>query len=750
MQPPAIRVAIRAIVAIAICLALFSFESLSSRQNALALSTVSRPPLSLATLDERIAAPVRKSGGQVIDLTGFTIDLRSEFSRSDKAPTAETRGAVFADQFYQHLQKGLNSAQPIGLDLSNALIQGDLNLSQLSLRMLAYSGTALPTLEAFNQSVKSSGRTAVSSSVLPKEALARTFLIQPQNVQLDTFIFQGPLLLSQTCFSGAFSAADLYFLGTVEADRAIFTQMADWHGAKFAKSADFSQGQFQQESSFRSALFASRARFQQSSFAGKSSWQGTDFQGSLAGGVSFAQADFHSASFARSHWQMNADFDQAVFHEAVSFQKSRFDRSLLLTNAQLEAAANFRQVQFQRQVSLRGAKVLSQVDFGDALFAKGVTVNVADLDFNAGEAKVLGSPGQIGRVFSVPALSGNETVLRNLVRNFRLLEQVGDANQLEYTTERLRLSQIRRQIFGVSLNQARPSQLLKLGLNADQVAAVINRVSKAADKESRPFVSRSDLLEIDQIDLATYLQVRDRITTKPVTLLSRSQWLVRWLLLSGLLLLSNYGTNVGLVFSVGLVATTLFGTMLWGVDRVRRWVPTPILPKSWEVISMALSSGVILLLSLSVLYQCSAYPLRTLLAIGVVVLPVPVILIARLYQQGRYHDFMNSSYFVKNGALRKLQVLIARLPIIPQFPFYRERYLPLLMDRQWSWLNYYDFSLNNWFKFGFSDIRLRDREVPGLVSALVWYQWSLGTAYITLLLWTLSRTIPGLNLLLYF
>jgi hypothetical protein len=40
--------------------------------------------------------------------------------------------------------------------------------------------------------------------------------------------------------------------------------------------------------------------------------------------------------------------------------------------------------------------------------------------------------------------------------------------------------------------------------------------------------------------------------------------------------------------------------------------------------------------------------------------------------------------------------------------------------------------------------------VPTLLNILVWYQWSLGTLYIALLLWTLSRTIPGLNLLIYF
>ena len=44
---------------------------------------------------------------------------------------------------------------------------------------------------------------------------------------------------------------------------------------------------------------------------------------------------------------------------------------------------------------------------------------------------------------------------------------------------------------------------------------------------------------------------------------------------------------------------------------------------------------------------------------------------------------------------------------------------------------------------------LRDEHLPGLISGLVWYQWSLGLLYIVLLFWTLSRTIPGLNLLIY-
>ena len=263
-------------------------------------------------------------------------------------------------------------------------------------------------------------------------------------------------------------------------------------------------------------------------------------------------------------------------------------------------------------------------------------------------------------------------------------------------------------------------------------------------------MSRADFLGLDEVDLATYLQVRDRITTQPASPINRLLRLAHWALLASLLLLSQYGTNVALTFSVGLLATTLFALMFWGVDRYRRWVPTPILPGRGEVLTMLFSGGGLMAFAGIVVGRSSEYPGRTLGAIALIVLPIPGLLLFRLYQQGRYHDLMDRSYFVENGALRKLQVLIARLPLMPKFPFYRERYSPLPLDKNWNWLNYFDFSLNNWFKFGFNDIRLRDRAVPGIVSILVWYQWVLGIVYIALLLWTLSRTIPGLNLLLYF
>ena len=629
-------------------------------------------------LKKRIAAPVQKEGSLVVDLSGLIIDLRTENPDS----------AAFAEQFYSLLQQTLNGKRPVGLNLSGTVIKGEMNLARLSLRIPAYGDRSLLT-----QSVPSAASPAVPSAV-PSAASPETSLSASPETSLatfptalatslatpsptETFAFQGALWLTQACFNGVFRAENLYMLGPVDAEQAIFTQTANWNKTRFTRNTNFSQATFHQESYFRSALFTGRTRFNGAVFNGSTDWQNSAFYASSR----FAQASFQAANFSRSDWQTNADFDEASFQAPVTFQKSRFEQSVFFTDAQFEAAANLRQVHIQSRLSLRGALIRSQLDLGDARFGKDMRINVADLDFNAGEAKILGSPGQIGQRFTVASLESNEAVLQNLVRNFRLLEQVGDANQVEYTTEQLRLSAIAQQINRISL---------------DQVPKMLH-----------------------------------------------------WLMLSGLLLLSDYGTNVNLVFSTGIAATTLFGLMFWLVDRYRRRVPTPIVPDRAETVSATLGSGVSLAIALSLLSQCQ-HPIKTIIATSLITLPLPTLILIKIYQQGRYHDLMDVSYFVKNGALRKLQVLIARLPIIPQYPFYRDRYQPLLTNRRWSWLNYYDFSLNNWFKFGFNDIRLRDKAVPGLVSALVWYQWSLGISYITLLLWTLSRTIPGLNLLLYF
>jgi hypothetical protein len=205
-----------------------------------------------------------------------------------------------------------------------------------------------------------------------------------------------------------------------------------------------------------------------------------------------------------------------------------------------------------------------------------------------------------------------------------------------------------------------------------------------------------------------------------------------------------------LLFSIGIITIALFSFLFWLIDRYRPHISQPIIPHRYEIIVMLLSYSAANLFSIINIFVTTDRPWLTLGAIAIILLPIPIFITSLIYHRGRYHKLLDTSYFVENGELREFRLLIGRLPIMPRFTFYRDRFMPILWETRWNWLNYYDFSLNNIFKLGFNDLRLRDQHLPGLIAALVWYQWCLGVLYIVLLLWTLSRTIPGLNLLIYF
>ncbi|HEY9888378.1 MAG TPA: pentapeptide repeat-containing protein [Candidatus Obscuribacterales bacterium] len=683
-------------------------------------------PLTLDMLQERVSHPVQREGKPTINLRQVTLDLRPE-------------NGEFRDRFYRLLQTKLQAGDTVpNLDLSNAVIQGDFDLQRLSLREPLYGEAFFPLLSEPEQAQLRRDRRRLSQL----SQLSRSLLLQPQAATLGIFLFRGGLNLSQTRFEGAVLAADIFFLSPVNAQGAQFWQTANFSESRFGDAVTLVASQFQQEARFRSCRFFGRLRLGQSLFRGAVTFQGSEF----AAGASFGQTTFQQgANFSRTTFQANADWGQTLWQGNGSFLRSAFAGEVFLTEARLEAPLSFRQSRLGRSVNLRGAIVQNQLDFGDVSFGPETRINVAGVDFSTEQAALLGSPGKIGAVLSVPSLEGNETLLRNLVRNFRELEQIADANRVEYTTERLRLRSLQHQLTGLNLNTAPRSQLAAIGFSPPQIEAIVTYRGQAS------FVSPADVLDLPGFDLSTYVKVRDRIIARPpLSGPKRLQVALRWLVLSVLLLTSHYGTSVGLTLGVGIIAIALSSLLFWGSDRYRRRLPTPIAPPPTEVGWMLGSFAGLLGLGTLILLRFGEAPLWAGVAIAIGVIPIPGLLIGLLYRQGRFHDQLHTSYLVEDGSARQLRLLIARLPIIPKFPFFRERFYPIDWQKRRNWLNYYDFSLNNWFKFGFNDIRLRDEHVPGLVTALVWYQWAIGLAYVAMLLWTLSRTIPGLNLLLYF
>ncbi|MEP0903261.1 hypothetical protein NC979_22005 [Leptolyngbya subtilissima AS-A7] len=690
-----------------------------------ALAADSHPPLTLDLLRQRLAAPVQREGRPAIDLRYYTIDLGPD--------------SPLTDSFYRLLSSGLQKpATTPALDLSYAIVQGDLDLQRLGQREPLYGDNLSPLLSDAGRAQLRRDR----QRLLQLSRLSQSLLIQGQGSSQQIYLFKAPLVAVQTRFTGQVLGGDTFFLGRVLASGAVFKQGLSVGGARFNQAVNFSGADFRQRLQAKGSLFFEPARFDQSQLRSGATFQGAEFK---------ADANFSRAvlagdlNFGRVQWQGVADFARTVWQSSAFFVRSYFAKALFFTEARFDAPLVLRQTRFGEPVNLRNAMVGGEVDLGDAIFLPGAYLNVAGLEFSLEQTQILGTPGKIGRVFSVPQLAGNETLLRNLERNFRNQEQISDANSIAYTAERLRLKSWQQRLLGTNVNTASVAALVRAGFTETQAAAVVNQ------RQIRTFIGTEGVLSVPGVDLAAYLKVRDRIfarDTFPIT--RRFTLALQWLWLGALVVLSRYGTSFGLTFGLGLVAIPTFALMFWLVDRYRRRRATPILPPLAEGLWLGGGCSLLLGLGLNALLRSADYPLLTLGFLFMLLVPVPAVLIGLLIKRGRYHDLMAESYFVEDGSLRQLRLLIARLPVIPKFPFFRDRYTYLLLDRRWNWLNYLDFSLNNWLKFGFNDIRLRDEHVPGLITALVWYQWGLGLLYTALLLWTLSRTIPGLNLLIYF
>ncbi|TVQ56016.1 MAG: pentapeptide repeat-containing protein [Spirulina sp. DLM2.Bin59] len=412
-----------------------------------------------------------------------------------------------------------------------------------------------------------------------------------------------------------------------------------------------------------------------------------EFQGGIFLWPVMAQgAEFlQGGNWSGSRWQAGGDFSQTHWSDRALWMKSFFPQGLDCADATFNKGVSFRGSHFAAPLNFQDVKLLETLNLSNIEFTPGMGVNVDGLVLDAEAARLVGDRAHIGSLLHLEKLRGNEALLLQLIRSFRRGEQIPDANQLEVLRSRLRIEQLFTEI------------------------------------RTEPWYRR------------------------PVQIAP----LCRALGLSLLLLLTDYGTDAGLVLTLGLLSGASFALMIWFVDRVRRRLPIPLLPHRGETLAMGGSFTLLAAMGLGLLWQRAEQPGWTLLCLSLLLIPVPLALILPLYFRGRYHAALDQTYLVEDGSMRQLRLLIVRLPIIPKFPFFRDRYTPIVGDRRWSWLNYYDFSLNNLFKFGFNDIRLRDEHLPGWVAALVWYQWALGLFYIALLLWTLSRTIPGLNLFLY-
>ncbi|USR92497.1 pentapeptide repeat-containing protein [Phormidium yuhuli AB48] len=692
------------------------------------------PLLTEAMLQQRLERVKLDQGQPVIDLSQVTIDLRG-------SSLGET-GKPFADSFYRQLRPYLNRPSfPPQLDLTGSQIRGRFRIQPLSLNVPLY-GQQLSLLLSENERKqlerdrrRRSQLQQLSSSLIPNS---------PENSgsNFQVRLFRGKLILDGTDFLDDVDWNNTFFLGGIEGRSTVFRGEVQASESRFSKQFKLTQVKFLRPVGFHNSIFFTNVNLNRVQFQGELDFTGATFE--LGG--NFRNGQFKKlANFADSKFLETADFSETIWRSRGDFSKSKFIQSLYFTDSMILDNLSFRETQFLKSVNFREGSFQKVLDFSDAQFNSEAYLNISNLTFDANESQLIGNPGKIGRVLSIPTLQGNENLLINLVRNFRELEQIEDANQVNYKRIILVQRDLVKRVFASNLNTASRETLRQIGFSQAQIAEILQH------RQEQVFSSLSEMLSLETVSLNTYTQVRDRlIAVPPITWKLRLYLALKLGFITLLLALSRYGTSFALVFGVGAIAIAYFASLFWLIDRYRRLRPQRIVPTVYESLCVLVTTGLIFMIGVIDIIQSSPQPGLTLACLGVVMGPIPGLLTLRMYQQGRYHDLMDVSYFVEDGAFRELRLMISRLPIMPRFPFFRDRFEPILCDRRWGWLNYYDFSLNNLLKFGFNDIRLRDRQLPGLIAALAWYQWGLGILYISLLFWTLSRTIPGLNLFLYF
>jgi len=616
-----------------------------------------RSYLNLEILQAKVSNLAINNGRESIDLSNLIIDLSN--------PDSE-----FTQKFYQTINSTIGrGSNPLDLLFDNSIIQGNFQLDRLGISSNV-GKAGLPSLFTISE----------------REQIDRYYSVDnitDRYVPLIN-IFRGGLQFKNTVFTGELIADNSLFLQPFRADLAKFQGAVNFNHAIFGDQANFSGAVVEQNINFNHSHFWKKTSFKEAEFQGISDFSNSQFE---------ALAEFNKVSFlqlvdfTRTVFIEVANFSQTLYRDRLIFAKSKFFDDSLFINSSFEKTATFRDIYLGSIISLRDAHLLDRLDFTNTFFTPQSQIDTSGLAFDTASAKIIGESG-IGQYIRIDRLATNETVLRNLIRNFRSLEQIADANYLEYQREQLRAKQL------------------------------TNAISK--------------------------------ITWKKVLTWSWISLIPQWLSLNLLLLLGNYGTNINLLFAIGIITISFFSYLFWSIDRYRPGISQPVIPNRNETIWMSSSYLALTIISMSNIFITTDRPWLTLFCIAIIIIPIPISITSLIYLRGRYHQLLDLSYFVEDGSMREFRLLIGRLPIMPRFPFFRDRYQPILWSKNWNWLNYYDFSLNNILKLGFNDIRVRDQFLPGSIATLVWYQWCLGVLYIILLLWTLSRTIPGLNLLIYF
>ncbi|MDY6900972.1 MAG: pentapeptide repeat-containing protein, partial [Cyanobacteriota bacterium] len=271
-----------------ICTLLLLFILLFTQPALAAEPQPQRTVLTLELLQERIAAPIVNEGSLTVDLREMQIDLQPE-------------NKEFRDSFYKLLQDELqkNGTKPVGLDLSDSIIEGDFIGSDLGLRTPLYAQAIAPIFTETEQNQLEQLREVCLQSLaysIPNSKDCRSLLGKDSITSAQISVFRGSLIFKQTRFKGKLEFNHAFFLQPVEAEGATFNDTANFTQSRFGRRVSFTNANFRRQINFEGSVFFDEANFKEAQFKKNAEFKNTTFEDT----VNFSDATFEQlANFNR-------------------------------------------------------------------------------------------------------------------------------------------------------------------------------------------------------------------------------------------------------------------------------------------------------------------------------------------------------------------------------------------------------------------------------------------------------------------
>ncbi|NJS16683.1 MAG: hypothetical protein HC787_06935 [Nostocaceae cyanobacterium CSU_2_110] len=206
-----------------------------------------RTVLTLELLQEKINSPIVNQGSFTVDLREMEINLQPQ-------------NKELHDNFYKLLQDVLQKSgtKPIGLDLTNSIIEGNFIGSDLGLRTPFYAQAIAPIFTETEQNQLELLREVCLQSLaysVPNSKDCRSLLGKDSTTSAQISVFRGSLIFNQTVFKGKVEFNNTFFLQPVEGSGAIFYQPTNFKQSRFGRRVSFINANFRSELDFQGSVF---------------------------------------------------------------------------------------------------------------------------------------------------------------------------------------------------------------------------------------------------------------------------------------------------------------------------------------------------------------------------------------------------------------------------------------------------------------------------------------------------------------